>query len=155
MGVLKNPHCLAFTSRGTGCIYQMLVKLPTGPSEQPDTAQHQPKLNLLFRAQSFSKRGLRSPDFKLCGDLLTMKIYSTSLKMNWVLKNKFEPWFKKKFFFLTRMDRLNFSPMSEWICHKGSPFPVAGLIGICSDVSSLSCFSGVPDFEKMIPAWLC
>lgn len=154
MGVLKNPHCLAYTSMGTGYIYQMLVKLPTGPSEQLDTAQHQPKLNLLFRAQSFSKCILRSPDFKLCGDLLTMQIYSTSWKMNWVLKNKFEPWFKKTFF-LTRMDRLNFPSMSEWICHKGGPFPVAGLIGICSNIPSWSCFSGVPDFEKMIPAWLC
>ena len=54
---------------GTGYIYQMLVKLPTGPSEQLDTAQHQPKLNLLFRAQSFSKCILRSPDFKLCVNL--------------------------------------------------------------------------------------
>ena len=123
-------------------------------SEQPDTAQHQPKLNLLFRAQSFSKCVFRSSDFKLCGDLLTMQTYSTFLKMNWVLKKKFEPWFKK-IFFLTRMDRLNFSPIPEWIGHKGGRFPMAGLIGICSNVPLLSGFPGVLDFEKMIPAWLC
>lgn len=97
-------------------------KASPGASEQPDTAQHQPKLNLLFRAQSFSKCVFRSSDFKLCGDLLTMQTYSTSLKMNWVLKNKFEPWFKK-IFFLNKDGQAQFFPYIWMDMPQRWPFP--------------------------------
>lgn len=39
-----------------------------------------------------------------------MQIYSTSLKMNWVLKNKFEPWFKKKKIFFNKDGQAQFFP---------------------------------------------